>query len=53
MLGNIDVAGCEVHANVSFLKGAISEKKTLYGSVLEFMVIVRSDIWKIEAPKNF
>ena len=53
MPGNIDATGCEVHENLSFLKRAISEKETLYGSVLEFLVVVRSDIWKTEAPKNF
>ena len=39
--------------HVRKLKEAISEKETLYGFVLKFMVVVKYDIWKIDASKKF
>ena len=39
--------------HVGKLKGAIFEKETLYGFVLKFMVVIRSNVWKTKASKIF
>ena len=53
MLGNIDVAGCEVHANVSFLKGSNPRKRHCMDLYWSLWLLYGLIYGKQRHPKTF
>jgi len=50
---DVNSARFYVKAFIAFVMLTVSKKNAFFGALGEFMSVVRPEIWKTRAPKNF